>query len=115
MCDAPGLEVRYGSLDDVADFVDGGVELLFPVEEFAVGGFLDWGDHPASLVSFVACPVGGVEGIEDAGGVEAVDVVMAPGDGIGDPGQGSVRGGGDLDVEAGGLVFAAVQVGLIVP
>lgn len=80
--DAPCFEVRDGSFDDIADFVDGGVEFLFPVEEAAMGGLLDGGDHSASLVAFVADPVGGVEGVEDAGDVKAVGVVTRTVDGI---------------------------------
>ena len=39
MEDSPGLQVRDRLFDSPADFVDGGVELLLPVEEFAVWWF----------------------------------------------------------------------------
>jgi hypothetical protein len=55
----PGLEVGDGSFNDVADFVDLFVELFFPVEEVAVGWFLDGGQHPEADVSFVAEQVAG--------------------------------------------------------
>src|SRR5947209_20281611 len=54
--DSPGFQVRDRLFDSPADFVDGGVELLFPVEEFAVRWFPDGRDHVEPRVAFAACP-----------------------------------------------------------
>ena len=51
MEDSPGFQVRDGLFDSPADFVDGGVELLLPVEEFAVRWFSDGSDHGEADVS----------------------------------------------------------------
>jgi hypothetical protein len=42
---SPDLQVRDRLFDSSADFVDGGVEFLLPVEKFAVWWFFDGSDR----------------------------------------------------------------------
>ena len=60
--DSPGLEVRDGLLDDVANLVDLCIEFLLPIQGFVVGGLLDRGDHILADVSLSTHPVAGVAG-----------------------------------------------------
>src|SRR5947209_9902226 len=51
MEDSPGLQVRDRLFYSPADFVEGGVELFFPVEEFAMRWFSDGNDHAETEVA----------------------------------------------------------------
>lgn len=115
MEDSPRLELGDCPFDHVTNPVHLTVEGFLPVEEFAVFGFPDGGEHPASDVSLVAHPNARVEGVEDAGDPERGDVVAAPVDGVGDPREPAVQVADDLDVHACGAALAGVQLALVVP
>ena len=70
---------------------------------------LDGCDHVSADVTFVSCPVAGIEHLQDAGLVQAEYVVVGSLDGIGDPDEFAVEGAHDLHVHARGLVLARVQ------
>ena len=76
--DSPGLDVGDGALDDLADPVDAPVLLLRLLVEFAVGGLLVRGDHSPADVSLVADPPGGVDSLQQSGGVQGGHVVHGP-------------------------------------
>ena len=115
MEDSPGLQVRDCLFDSPADFVDGGVELLLPVEKFAVWWFFDRSDHVEADVAFVADPVLGVDPVEDAREAQRGAVVAAAVDGVGDPTQPAGQVADDLDVQAGRVVLAGVELWVVVP
>jgi hypothetical protein len=58
---SPGFQVRDRLFDSPADFVDGGVELLLPIEKLTVWWFSDGRDHAEAEVAFVADPVVGID------------------------------------------------------
>src|SRR6266487_6271406 len=60
-------------------------------------------DHVVPDVSFVADPVSRVNCQQYAGFFPAIIIVAAPVDRIGNPGELSVNGAGDLEVHSGGL------------
>ena len=106
---------RDGPFDQVSDFVDRGVECRLPLQQVPVARLLDGCDHAVSDVAFVAHPVAWVEGFRDAGELQSGGVVAAAVDRVGDPRQPAVEVAGDLDVQAGRLVLAGVQLPLTVP
>src|SRR4051812_50185547 len=80
----PGLEVRDGPLDEVADSVDVPVELDLPVQELAAGGFPDRRDHSPADVPLFAHPVRRLEGFQYARHLQSRAVVagsLPPGGG----------------------------------
>ena len=85
--DSPGLDVGDGALDDLADPVDAPVLLLRLFVEFAVGGLLMGRDHSPSDVSLVGYPPGGVDSVEQSGGVQCGHVVHGPRAGVRGPHQ----------------------------
>jgi hypothetical protein len=107
---SPGLEVRDDLFDDVTDLVDLLIELFFPVRQVTVDGFFDRSEHVIANVAFVAYPVAGLIGY-NAGFIQAVGVMTAAVDRVGDPREISGQRAGDLDVEARRLVLAGVQLG----
>ena len=113
--DSPGLEVGDGSFNDVADFVDLFVELFFPVEEGAVGWFLDGGQQLEADVSFVSEQVARLDVVENSGLSESFGIVSLAGHGLGDVQAAAGQVGDDLDVEAGGAVLAGVQLWRVRP
>ena len=50
----PDFKVRYDTLNEVADTIDGRVVSPVAVGEFTIGGLLHGGDHPQSNVAFEA-------------------------------------------------------------
>jgi len=106
--DPPGLEVRDDLFDDVADLVDLLVEFFLPIQEFASLGLLEGRDHVVAGISFIAEPVTRVERKEDSGFAEAMIIVAASGDRVGDPCQASGNGAGDLHIHSRGLMLPGV-------
>lgn len=81
MEDSPCLQVRDRLFDSPSDFVEGGVELFFPVEEFAVWWFSDGSEHAEAEVAFVTDPVVRIDPIQDARATQRRTVVAATFDG----------------------------------
>ena len=115
MEDSPGLEVRDRLLDSPADFVEGAVELFFPVEKFTVRWFSDRSDHAEAKIAFVADPVVGVDPVQNARTAQRRTVVAATFDGVGDPAQPARQIADNLKVQSGGVVLAGVQLRMILP
>ena len=90
-----------GALDDLADPVDALVGLFGRFAQFSVGGLLVGRDHSPSDVSLVGDPSGGVDSVEQSGGVQGGRVVHGPRVGVGGPHQPAVGQDQDLDVHAG--------------
>ena len=61
-----------------ADPADAPVGLLRGLAQLAVGGLLVRGDHSPSNVSLVGDPSGGVDSVEQSGGVQGGHVVHGP-------------------------------------
>ena len=61
-----------------ADPVDAPVLLLLGFAQFAVGRLLMGRDHSPSHVSLVADPSGGIDSVEQSGGVQGGHVVHGP-------------------------------------
>jgi len=75
-----------------------------------VGGLLERCERAGTDVSLVSGPVGrGIRG-EGAGFAQAVRVMAGAVYRVGDPREFAVEGAEDLHVQAGGLVFAGVQL-----
>ena len=75
-----------------------------------LGGFL-WGVIiPPSHVSLVGDPSGGVDSVEQSGGVQCGRVVHGPRVGVGDPHQPAAGQDQDLDVHAGRPVLTATTI-----
>ena len=106
--DSPGLDVGDGSLDDLADPVDALVGLLRRLAQFAVGGLLVRGDHPPSDIALVGDPPGGVDSLEQSGGVQGGYVVHGPRIRIGGPHQAAARQDQDPGAHAGRLVLRSI-------
>ena len=87
MEDSPGLDVGDGPLDDLADPVDALVGLFGRFAQFAVGGLLVGRDHSPSDIALVGDPSGGVDSVEQSGGVQCGHVVHGPRIGVGGPHQ----------------------------
>jgi hypothetical protein len=104
--DSPGLEVGDDLLDYPSNLVNLGVEFLLPVQQVAMWWFLDWRDHIVADVAFVAYPVSGIHTGEHGCLGQAVVVVPAAVDGVGNPCQSPAEGSCDLDVHAGSFMFA---------
>jgi hypothetical protein len=108
VCDLPGLEVRDDLFDDVTDLVDPLIELFLPIQEFAVSGLLKGRGHVVADISFIAEPVARVERKEDSGFAEAMIIMAASGDRIGDLCQASGNGADDLHIHSRGLMLPGV-------
>ena len=115
MEDSPGLDVGDGLLDHLADPVDALVLLLRGFAQFAVGGLLVRGDHPPADVSLVGDPSGGVDSVEQSGGVQCGHVVHGPRVGVGGPHQAPAGQDQDLDVHAGRPMLARPQFAVSAP
>ena len=98
-----------------ADPVDALVGLLGGFAQFAVGGLLVRGDHSLADVSLVGDPSGGVDSVEQSGGVQGGRVVHGPRIGVGGPHQPAVGQDQDLDVHAGRPVLARPQFAVSAP
>ena len=85
--DSPGLDVGDGALDDLADPVDALVGLFGRFAQFSVGGLLVGRDHSPSDVSLVGDSSGGVDSVEQSGGVQCGHVVHGPRAGVRGPHQ----------------------------
>jgi len=110
--DPPGLEIGDYLLNDIADLVDLFVEFFLPIQEVAAGGLLDGGDHVVADVSFVTYPVAGIKRAKRPGFTEAVRVMSASVNRVGNPREPSAECARDLRVHAGRLVLAGVQLGM---
>src|SRR5262249_33116694 len=108
--DTPGFDVGDGSLDHVPNLVDLSVEFLLPVQKLTASRFLDRRDHVVTDVALIADPVSRVKGGEHVRFTQAIGVMPTAVDGIGNPGQASGKGTGDLNIQAGGLVLTGVQL-----
>ena len=115
MEDSPGLDVGDGLLDHLADPADALVGLFGGFAQFAVGGLLVRGDHSLADVSLVGDPSGGVDSVEQSGGVQGGRVVHGAGVGVGGPHEPAVGQDQDLDVHAGRLVLARPQFAVSAP
>src|SRR5690349_10919132 len=115
MEDSPGLQVRDRLFDSPADFVEGGIELFFPVEEFAMRWLSDRSDHAQAEIAFVADPVAGIDLVQNARTAQRRTVVAATFDGVGDPAQPARQVADHLEVQSGGVVLAGVQLRVILP
>lgn len=112
--DSPHFEVGDGAFDLVAEGADIVVELFPPVREELSGTLLEWGDHGQAGVALVTeGPV--LQAVQDPGRADGRRIVSAPEHGVGDPGQVAVQGAGHLELHAGPVVLARVQLGVIVP
>ena len=96
--DSPGLDVGDGLLDHLADPVDAPVLLLRGFAQFAVGGFLHGVIIPLPTYRLVGDLPGGVDSLEQSGGVWGGHVVHGPRIGVGGPHQTPVKQDQDLDV-----------------
>ena len=85
--DSPGLDVGDGALDDLADPVDALVGLFGRFAQCSVGGLLVGRDHSPSDVSLVGDSSGGVDSVEQSGGVQCGHVVHGPRAGVRGPHQ----------------------------
>ena len=94
----------------LADPVDALVGLFGRFAQFAVGGLLVGCDHSPSDVSLVSDPSGGVDSVEQSGGVQGGRVVHGPRVGVGGPHQPAVGQDQDLDVHAGRPVLTATVI-----
>ena len=94
----------------LADPADAPVGLLRGLAQLAVGGLLVGRDHPPADVSLVGDPSGGVDSVEQSGGVQGGHVVHGPRIRIGGPHQTAARQDQDLDVHAGRLVLTATTI-----
>ena len=113
--DSPGLDVGDGLLDHLADPADALILLFGGFAQFAVGGLLVRGDHSLADVSLVGDPSGGVDSVEQSGGVQGGHVVHGPRVGVGGPHQAPAGQDQDLDVHAGRPVLARPQFAVIPP
>ena len=104
-----------GALDDLADPVDALVGLFGRFAQFSVGGLLVGRDHSPSDVSLVGYPPGGVDSVEQSGGVQCGHVVHGPRVGVGGPHQPAAGQDQDLDVHAGRPVLARPRFAVIPP
>lgn len=102
-------EIGDRLFDGIADLVDLGVDFLLPVEEVAVSGLFDGSEHVVADVAFVAQPVLGVVWQKNLGRAQAVRVMPAARDRVGDSGEVAVERADDLHVDASGIVLAAIQ------
>ena len=98
-----------------ADPVDALVGLFDRFAQFAVGWLLVGRDHPPADVSLVGDPSGGVDSVEQSGGVQGGRVVHGAGVGVGGPHEPAVGQDQDLDVHAGRLVLARPQFAVSAP
>ena len=73
--DAPGLEVRDDTLNEVADTVDGRVVSFIGASEFTMGGFLHGGDHSQSDVALVPDMIVSIEGCEESGFLDGLCIM----------------------------------------
>jgi hypothetical protein len=64
---------------------------------------------------FVANPVLGLDPVEDARAAQRGAVVATAVDGVGDPAQSTGQVADNLDVQAGRVVFAGVELRVVVP
>ena len=94
----------------LADPADAPVGLLRGLAQLAVGGLLVGRDHPPADVSLVGDPSGGVDSLEQSGGVQGGRVVHGPRVGVGGPHQPAAGQDQDLDVHAGRLVLTATTI-----
>jgi len=99
----------------LADPVDAPVLLLRLLVEFAVGGLLVRGDHSPSHVSLVADPPGGVDSLQQSGGVQGRHVVHGPRIRIGGPHEPSFEPDQDLDVHARPPALDRPQIAAVAP
>ena len=99
----------------LADPADAPVGLLRGLAQLAVGGLLVGRDHSPSDIALVGDPPGGVDSLEQSGGVQGGHVVHGPRIRIGGPHQPAAGQDQDLDVHAGRPVLARPQFAVIPP
>src|SRR5947207_14075660 len=110
--DPPVLEMRDCLLDHPADLVDLGIKFFLPAEQLAACRLLERSDHAVADVAFIADPVLRIERQQHARFAEAVIVMAAAVDRVGDPGELPAKGAGDLDLHSGGFVLSGVEFGV---
>ena len=94
----------------LADPVDALVGLFDRLAQLAVGGLLMGRDHSPSHVSLVGDPPGGVDSLEQSGGVQGGHVVHGPRIRVGGPHQTAARQDQDPGAHAGRLVLTATTI-----
>ena len=94
----------------LADPVDALVGLLRGLAQFAVGELLVRGDHSPADIALVGDPSGGVDSVEQSGGVQGGHVVHGSRVGVGGPHQAPAGQDQDLDVHAGRPVLTATTI-----
>ena len=99
-----------GPLDDLADLVDALVGLLRRLAQFAVGGLLVGRDHSPSDIALVGDPPGGIDSLQQPGGVQGGHVVHGPRAGVGGPHRAPARQDQDPGAHAGRLVLTATTI-----
>ena len=93
-----------------ADPVDALAGLFRRLAQFAVGGLLMGRDHSPSHVSLVGDPPGGVDSLEQSGGVQGGHVVHGPRAGVGGPHQPAAGQDQDPGAHAGRPVLTATTI-----
>ena len=76
--DSPGLDVGDCALDDLADPVDALVGLFGRFAQFAVGRLLVGRDNSPSDIALVGDPPGGIDSLQQSGGVQCGHIVHGP-------------------------------------
>ena len=106
MENTPGFKVRYDTLNEVADTVDGRVVSPVAVGKFTIGGLLHGGDHPQSDVALVPNMRRCIKCLEEAGFLDGLCIMNTARQGWGDPGEVSGQGAGHLQVHPRRAVLA---------
>ena len=101
----------FGLADPVDALVGTSAASLSP----PLGGFLLGRDHSPSDIALVGDPSGGVDSVEQSGGVQGGRVVHGPRVGVGGPHQPAVGQDQDLDVHAGRPMLARPQFSVSAP
>ena len=98
-----------------ADPVDALVGLFRRLAQFVVGGLLMGRDHSPSDIALVGDPSGGVDSVEQSGGVQCGHVVHGARVGVGGPHQAPAGQDQDLDVHARAPVLDRPQIAAPAP
>src|SRR6266516_1423690 len=88
---------------------------LLPIQELAAFGLLEGRDHVVADVSLIAEPVARVNRKENPGFAEAMIIMPAPWDRVGNPCQASGNGTGDLHIHSRCLMLPGVQLRVCPP
>ena len=96
----------FGLADPVDALVGTSAASLSP----PLGGFLLGRDHSPSDIALVGDPSGGVDSVEQSGGVQGGRVVHGPRVGVGGPHRAPARQDQDPGAHAGRLVLTATTI-----